>query len=105
MCTNPHATPNLVKKKAIATGETIRYLRTNSRAEIFNNMASKQLKEAKSFRSQTSRINSEPQRKSLGWTTLKKRKHVNMLCQVHHCLHGHVPQYLRTKLSTDADSG
>ena len=51
------------------------------------------------------RTSSEPLRKTLGWSTLKKRRHINMLCQVHRCLQGHAPQYLRNKFSTNAESG
>ena len=51
------------------------------------------------------RTNSEPLRKTLGWPTLKKRRHINMLGQVHRCLQGHAPQYLHSKFSTNAESG
>ena len=41
------------------------------------------------------RTHSESLRQTLGWTTLKKRRQNNILCQVHRCLQGHAPQYLR----------
>ena len=51
------------------------------------------------------RTHSESLRQTLGWTTLKKRRQNNMLCQVHRCLQGHAPQYLCHKFCTNAESG
>ena len=44
---------------------------------------------------------SEPLRQELGWSTLQRRREIKMLLQVHRCLSGRAPKYLRDKFVTN----
>ena len=48
---------------------------------------------------------SEPLRQELGWSTLQRRREIKMLLQVHRCLSGRAPKYLRDKFVTNQDFG
>ena len=46
---------------------------------------------------------SELLRRTLGWTTLKARRHNAMLCQVHHCCTNQAPLYLCSKFAPNSN--
>lgn len=50
------------------------------------------------------RTNSEELRQTLGWTTLKTRRHNALLSQVHRCINGRAPSYLASKFTPNSST-
>ena len=48
------------------------------------------------------RTSNVPLREILGWTTLKTRRYIALLCQVHRCLRKEAPSYLTCKFLTNS---
>jgi len=51
------------------------------------------------------RTSSNLLRETLGWTSLKNRRHVAMLGQVHRCINGKAPSYLACKFTRNSSMG
>ena len=51
------------------------------------------------------RASSEPLLRTLGWTTLEKRRHKALICLVHRCLSNKTPSFLCSKFRPNAALG
>lgn len=56
------------------------------------------------IQSKPPRTRSEPLRRALGMSTLRQRRHINMLSQVHRCQLQHAPSFLATKFACNSEN-